>query len=67
MRTKSWDELEEIKSLMIVDWKDTPEEVLKAVDKQLREFGLEVVMDSGGNDSYGWVIEKRQKKKKKKN
>lgn len=54
------------KGLQIVDWKDNPEAVLKAVDRQLRAHGLEVVIAEAMNDSYEWWIEPRTAKRKKK-
>jgi hypothetical protein len=44
-----------------VDYKADPEEVLEEVSKQLKGFGLQVVLiDNGdGDDEYLWVIEKK--------
>lgn len=43
----------------IVDYKESPHSVLELVDKQLKAFGLEVVMIDTGSDEYEWRIERR--------
>jgi hypothetical protein len=44
-----------------VDWKDPPHEVLEAVDNELAEHGLEVVMLEGGDDQYRFRVERRER------
>jgi hypothetical protein len=43
----------------MVDWKESPEDVLFVVDEQLAEFGLEVVLVDLGSDMYVWRIERK--------
>lgn len=54
------------KGVTFEDWKARPDEVLEAVDKQLKAFGLEVVMHDDGSDSYVWRIVPRVGKKNRK-
>lgn len=42
-----------------VDWKAGPQTVLEAIDEQLVEHGLEIVMAPADSDEYEWVIRKR--------
>jgi len=44
-----------------VDWSDSPEAVLRAVNSQLSKHGLQVVLIEAGDDSYEWFIAPRQK------
>ena len=44
-------------AVQLVDWKARPNEVLDAVDKQLRAFGLEVVDCNFDGDAHMWYIE----------
>ena len=41
------------------DWKGSVGNVLKSVDKQLEEHGLEVVQIENGGDTYEWYIQPR--------
>jgi len=43
-------------AVQMVDWKDRPNEVLEAVDRQLRVFGLEVVEANFNGDAHVWFI-----------
>lgn len=40
------------------DWK-SPQDVLEGVDRQLKKYGLELIQIDSGNDSFTWVIDKR--------
>lgn len=42
------------------DWRDSPEEVLQAVNEQLEALGLEVVMYETRSDQFAWKIEPRR-------
>lgn len=44
----------------IVDWKESPIEVLIVVDDLLKPFGLELVEYGMGDDSYYFKIVKRE-------
>lgn len=48
-------------TLGMVDYKDAPHTVLDIVDRQLEDFGLEVVMADTGDDTYQWRIKRREK------
>jgi len=40
-----------------VDWRAGPEEIMKAVDDELRQYGLEVVVhENGTGDFYAFSI-----------
>jgi hypothetical protein len=47
------------KGVEMADWKEDPEAVLRIVDEQLKEFGLEVVMYDMHSDTYCWKIQRR--------
>jgi hypothetical protein len=44
----------------LIDWKESPGDVLEVVDDQLAEYGLEVIIIDLGGDTYVWRIEKRR-------
>ncbi len=52
------DEAEGPEGSASVDWRDSPDEVLREVDAQLAAFGLNVVMFDTGGDEYVWCIRK---------
>jgi len=50
-------ELEDLEGATMADWKESPEHVLKIVDKQLAKHGLEVeLFDDPGEDVFIWRI-----------
>lgn len=51
------------KGQQMADHRESVDEVLKSVDRQLRAFGLEVVMEEPGSDTAVWVILPRKEKK----
>ena len=58
------DEFEEIlekeaDALAFVPWEEVDGSVLDVIDKQLAEFGLELVMHETGSCSWLWKIEQR--------
>ena len=52
------------KGIKRVDWSDTPDHVLEAVDKALKEYGLEVMMYDEESDQYVFSITTRLTKRK---
>jgi len=55
-------EISEDNADVIADWKDNPQDVMEAVDKELRQYGLEVVTHSTDGDYYAFSIEPIEKK-----
>ncbi len=39
-----------------VDWKENPADVMEAVDKELKQYGLEVVSHESDGDFYAFSI-----------
>jgi hypothetical protein len=60
------EDYENLPGVEMADWKESVDEVLKSIDKQLKPFGLEVVEIDTGSDTYAWYIEKIKPQKGKK-
>lgn len=54
------------KGQQMADHRESVDDVLKSVDRQLLAFGLEVVMEEPGSDTAVWVILPRKPKREKK-
>jgi hypothetical protein len=52
-----WDPQKVGSNLEVVDVKSEPQLVLECIDKQLRPFGIEVVLYEGDTDEVGWMLE----------
>jgi hypothetical protein len=57
---KGWDWYYHNKEVQTADWKESVDEVLKEVDKQLKPHGLEVVQIDTQSDTYAWYIKERK-------
>lgn len=44
-----------------VDWADNPEAVMEAVDRELKQHGLEVVTHESDDDCYAFSIQPMKK------
>lgn len=43
-----------------VDWNESVGDILEAVDEQLKEHGLEIVLLKSDDDNYEWVIVRKK-------
>lgn len=43
------------------DWKESVDEVLKAIDQQLKPHGLEITQVELGDDAYYWFVSEKGK------
>lgn len=65
MRTLSDEEFSaaDYANVAVCDWKEGGSVMLEEIDRQLSEFGLEVVMQEESGDAYVWAVAKKEEQK----